>query len=353
MVAPAAAANAGMAAALLQHDRVRRSTELPLFYGRKEKDTITARNLIVRLETASDIAQWPNDARRCAEFFMILRDRALVWWETLEDAGVDDKNWNEVKTAFLKAYEKKYTAKTTCTNFADISQRQGEPVHDYFLRLQEIFGKLINAAPEDMGNVRMVMPAAIVADTVKEGKSEGIKDMAKFFKMQLFIAGLNDSLRAKVMEAGKASIYDCLDLARELETINSDRKRGSGTIAAISSIPEEEEEAAAAADVKLDDEEIAVINAIRAKKGKPPMRTSTNFRNGNNNNSKSVQCRYCKKNGHFQKDCHTRRRDRAPMVDAQGKPYQKRVNNIEGETAEAGKINSVSVEPETYPLNWM
>lgn len=343
-----------MAAALLAHDRVRRSTELPLFYGRREKDTITARNLIVRLETAANIAQWNDDIRKCNEFFMILRDRALIWWETLEDAGVNNQVWDEVKKAFLKAYEAKYTAKTTCTNFTDLVQRQGENVHDYFLRLQETFTKLCAAAPEGMKNVTMAMPAAIVADTVKEGKAEGIKDMSKFFKHQLFIAGLNDQIRSKVMEAGKTNVFDSLDLARELETIAADRKR-STHVAVIT-----QDEAAAAeefADMpKLEDDELAAINAIRAKKGRPPMRAAAAATAGFNRNgtgAKNVQCRYCKKTGHFQKDCNSRRRDKAPMVDAQGKPYQKRINAIEGETAEAGKINSVSIEPEAYALNWM
>jgi hypothetical protein len=31
----------GLALALIQHHRIRRTTDIPLFYGRKEKDTIT------------------------------------------------------------------------------------------------------------------------------------------------------------------------------------------------------------------------------------------------------------------------------------------------------------------------
>ena len=66
------AANPGMAAALNQHDRIRRSTELPLFYGRKEKDSITAQNLVDRVNTAAEIATW-DAARKCNELHMILR----------------------------------------------------------------------------------------------------------------------------------------------------------------------------------------------------------------------------------------------------------------------------------------
>jgi hypothetical protein len=43
------AAEAAMQAALLGHDRVRRSTELPLFFGRKEKDTVTPHVLLARI----------------------------------------------------------------------------------------------------------------------------------------------------------------------------------------------------------------------------------------------------------------------------------------------------------------
>jgi hypothetical protein len=41
---------AGLQQALIQHDRVRRTTDIPLFYGRKEKDMITPQQLVYRLE---------------------------------------------------------------------------------------------------------------------------------------------------------------------------------------------------------------------------------------------------------------------------------------------------------------
>ena len=71
-----------MAGALAAHDRVKRSTDLPLFYGRKEKDTITAHQLINRFLTAAQIAGW-NDERKCNELKILLRDQALIWWDAL------------------------------------------------------------------------------------------------------------------------------------------------------------------------------------------------------------------------------------------------------------------------------
>jgi len=55
-------------------------------------------------------------------------------------------------------------------------------------------------------------------------------------------------------------------------------------------------------------------------------RSNTAVRNPN------TACRYCQKKGHLQKDCFARKRNKAPMVDANGKPYQNqngnRINNV-------------------------
>ena len=77
--AAAAAAAAGalagpqLAQALNDHDRAKRLTDIPLFYGQPGRDTIAARLLIVRINDAGAIANWNND-RKLLEFKMCLRD---------------------------------------------------------------------------------------------------------------------------------------------------------------------------------------------------------------------------------------------------------------------------------------
>lgn len=75
--------------------------------------------LIDRVTNAARIATW-DDARKCEEFYAILRDQALVWWYNLKDHGVPENDWNRIKEAFLKVYEPKYSAKVTCTNLAEL-----------------------------------------------------------------------------------------------------------------------------------------------------------------------------------------------------------------------------------------
>jgi hypothetical protein len=52
--------------------------------------------LIARVEKAAQIAAWAKDCK-IAEFYMILQDRALVWWESIQDCSQDLYVWNKVK----------------------------------------------------------------------------------------------------------------------------------------------------------------------------------------------------------------------------------------------------------------
>ncbi len=53
----------------------------------------------------------------------------------------------------------------------------------------------------------------------------------------------------------------------------------------------------------------------------------------------NTACRYCQKKGHLQKDCFARKRNKAQMVDANGKPYQNQNQN--------NHVNNVAEQPAT------
>ena len=317
-------------AALANHDRVKRSTEIPLFFGKADKDTMKPQFLIDRIEHAGQIATW-NNARKAEEFYMILRDRALIWYDSLEMIpGVDRGDWDTLKTQFLAAYAPRNTAKTNCSNFADMIQKNNENVQDYYLRIMEIFRNMCQAKPAALLAVRAAdaVPRATV-------KLEGIQDMEKIFLHQLFLAGLKEEIRGKVMEGNREQLHECVNLAREIEVIQSDRKTQKGvTVASVEKFDEpavrhEQPEG-------LEDDEIEAINAIRFKKGKRPFmkKNNGNFGNyqGNGNsdwNKKGLICFYCKKPNHVQKFCKTRIRNKAPMVNSKGEPYTPRVSSVE------------------------
>jgi hypothetical protein len=338
---------ADVEAALRAHERIKRSTELPLFYGRKDKDTITAHLLIERFEKAANIANWDNDLRRCEEFYMILRDRALLWWDSLSNFdNVNRENWEHVKREFLAAYVTKYTPKTNCANFAELVQRtSGETVNDYYLRITETMKRINDAKPAALNDVRMALPVAMNAANARNLKAEGIVDMNRFFLLQLFMAGLKEDVRLKVMEGGHETLQAALAAAREIETILNDRKGYKTHVTAIEG-PDSDGQSMSKETDKTEEEEqrlIEEINLIRSRQGKAPIK----WQKGKNGN---MTCWYCHKKGHMQLKCFKRKRENGQMVDQQGKPLPNQVKAIQEQT-ETEKLFSLGAINDAS-LNW-
>jgi hypothetical protein len=199
-------------------------------------------------------------------------------------------------------------------------------MNDFLCRIQVAYDRLLDNKPAAITTVRTAIAAGA---TEAQVKAEGINDMALFFKHQLFLAGVKDSLRDRVLEAGKADLQESLKFARELEAIQNDRKRSS-KIAALKAVMPPQEAAAIFWD-ELETEDLDQIAAVRRQPPRSSNQTqarSSGPARGNGPRNPNIVCRYCKKKGHMQRECNSRRRDGAPMVDANGKKYQQRVNNV-------------------------
>jgi hypothetical protein len=202
-----------------------------------------------------------------------------------------------------------------------LNQKSDETINDYTYRVQQAYKRVTDKKPADMAAVRTSIAAGA---TEAQIKAEGIADAFLFIKHQLFLAGLRDGLRDKVLEMEKPTYVESVKAARNLETILNDQKR----LNKLAAIKHELGQDVAKEIVwdAYDNEALDQIAALRFQQRRP---------NGNNPRSNTVlrnpdtACRYCKKKGHLQKDCFARKRNKAPMVDANGKPYQNnRVNNV-------------------------
>jgi hypothetical protein len=151
---------------------------------------------------------------------MCLRDKAVGWFKVLSEDGVDTYNWDTVKTEFLESFEQKYSAKSTCANFTDLNQKSEEYINDYTYHVQMAYKRLTDKKPAAMAAVR----AAVGANPANV-KAEGITDSFKLIKHQLFLAGLKDGIRDKVLEAAKDTFTKSVKVTRNVETIQNDHKR--------------------------------------------------------------------------------------------------------------------------------
>jgi hypothetical protein len=221
------AAQPGLAQALNDHDRVKRSMDIPLFYTRQEKDTVLPRILIERIKDATFIAAW-DEARKIRELKMCFRCPTIIWYKSFKDDDINLAIWETVKKEFSETFEPKYSAKMICANFSDLKQHQDKSMNDYCCRVQIGYERFIDNKPATMAAVRLVNA------TINWAKAEGISDMAKLFKHQLFLASIKDPIHNKVLEAGKATFVKSMKLSREIEAIQNDHKR-TQKIAAIKS----------------------------------------------------------------------------------------------------------------------
>jgi hypothetical protein len=73
------AAEQNLVQALTQYDKVCCSTDIPLFYSLKYKDTISPHQLLECINRAKGVANWPNDECICNEFYLCLREQAISW----------------------------------------------------------------------------------------------------------------------------------------------------------------------------------------------------------------------------------------------------------------------------------
>ncbi len=177
------------------------------------------------------------------------------------------------------------------------------------------YKRLTDKKPAAMAAVRVNITAGA---TEAEIKAEGVTDAFKFIKHQLFLAGLKDGIRDKVLEMEKPTFTESVKAARNLETIWED----------------------------LPDEQLGQLAVLRFQQKRitnNQASSTTTIRNPN------MACRYCQKKGHLQKDCFACKRNKAPMVDTNGKPYQNqngnRVNHVADQNTAAAATSTAAAHP--------
>jgi len=338
--------------------------KLPFWSGTKS-DTFTAEQWVERISRSRHSGGWDH-ALTMTYVFNALRGDALSWFDALKRTGVNRNNWDDFKTAFLKAYSTTRTPRTTTVHLADLQQGATENVVQYYSRVIRAIDDLEMLIPNGrfprpdplfgaaftgvnaFNNIALADRQAEADALISHGATSAFNHMA----LNLFVSNLRPFLRDKLLENRPDSLTDAFDTAVALERLQTDPRRATAGVNAVDSDPPSTDDNASKTDTPEDSAVIdAEIDALNLKlrslqhrrqgaapRNQPRPSGSTGFSNpppsSNGRPPRNQQqqqrrarpedkCRYCKKSGHFQKECFSRRRDNAPMVGADGQPYRK------------------------------
>ena len=331
--------------------------KLPFFTGAKS-DAFTCEMWVQRVQRCRDSSNW-NDATTMTYVFNALRGEALEWTRTLNRSSVNVDEWASFKKGLLYAFSAVRTSRTTTINLANLQQNQSERVVSYYTRVVNTVNDLEGLNPdipvpaEPWTPAVRAVPAFMalpIADRVEQLQrliTHGAQRVYDHMALNIFVSNLRPSIREEVIRQSPKILNDAFEMAMEAEKAQFDpRKTASLPMMPVephhgSDNNTDTEDALQAELEDLTNDSSARIEAIKKKLSKfrrpttggaasqqSRQQTAPSTRIPANPAHKNMKCRYCNKMGHIQYDCFTRRRNNAPMIGADGKPYTQRTNNI-------------------------
>jgi len=259
-----------------------RHPKIPLFYGLPQgKDEVKARDLVARIEAHCTAT---NRKTQCSELYLVLRGKAVEWWNTLETIDVDKTDWKAVKAKFIADYEYKI-AGSVVYRLDTLSQKQGESVVDFFSRVNSVVHDFVQDAPQKDHDIA--------------------KEMRLFFQKGFFISGLRDELKSKVLAKDVVpGLAEAKEYAQKMEFINTAKGKKLGVTSVeyldseLDAITGEEN----AVDEEYQEEEVALVNRWRARQGRKPL-MRRGGRGGGTGPRFSGTCFNCNQTGHKASQC--------------------------------------------------
>jgi hypothetical protein len=197
-----------------------------------------------------------------------------------------------------------------------LRQKSDESVQDFYNKVSDTFRNAYQTKPDHtvtfVGNLPGTATQAECNDVLKQG----VERMQLLMLNTVFLGGLREEIRTRVLEDGPTNPDDSVKAARDIESINNDKRREKGFhVTSIEGPPEDEE----AEDVgEVDEQEAAQlreVNAILRKKGRPQYRFRVRPQrgqqrgsygtraNGNFNGTGAIVCFFCNKPGHQIAQC--------------------------------------------------
>jgi uncharacterized protein (DUF1778 family) len=344
--------------ALAQHDSNKKIGEIPYFHGIPSKDLLTAKQTILKIETAAPICGW-NDAAKAQRLATALKGPAFTWYEGLKRSHrLDQKDWPTLKRYFLEHYEKLVTASVLTRSLKEIQMKPTETVAEYSDRCQAVFNEYYDQYVEKsckMNEVQHASNTPANREFLRLGMETAAQYMMIYMQMTLFEAGLLDHIR---LEVATKRYDNLMDLQRAAAEAEASRNTKRVLVSAVEEADDDDEldDSSCIPLTEEDYETVATVYRSRGKKMPAFYKKRYNQLQLNNRqnqpNSAAVrlskkekadmECWHCGKKGHLISECRGKAAGK-PKAPGAG-PKNKKVNATDTEEVQVrvARVNSLN-----------
>jgi hypothetical protein len=185
--------------------------KIPEFFGSKSKDTISAADLIRRLEDLAKTNRW-SDAQTYYHFANSLRNPAREWLSSMADWDDDEHEqplWSDFKEIFKNEYAVQTNERLILEGLANLAMKPNETTNELLTWIT----RTVRVIKESFENYGAITPDP--HNDINHGKSNQTFRTFKrqykammfiFFKMNLFKAALTPEFQAVVAQQDQEQI---------------------------------------------------------------------------------------------------------------------------------------------------
>lgn len=314
---------------------------LPVFYAEKENDTISAEDWVNRAVALQQAAAWPP-VKAVNECRLALRGMASEWYMSLQlDQAHLYTNFEQFIEAFKKFTEVAEKPEDLIAQTADLKQKPNERVTIFYVRCRRVVMRHLQAAtmdaiPDELKREEL--------DNAVEGTRQRIEDLQTatfkqaFFHVLLtwFLAGLKPEIRGRLLDKRCLNHTEAHEEAVAIEMAIESQKGVVNKPPAVFAVQQSNAAGQQTNDgaVEVDYVQRGGRRGRQQRGGRGQSRGHRGGRGQNHNQANGTSdankkgpvpyqkgqripadvCAYCRKRGHWQKECHKRRRENGRLI---------------------------------------
>ncbi len=310
--------------------------DIPIFYGDKTKDSVTAKFMYDRIMIAQATYRW-SDAATAGNFKLALRGKAIDWLNYIKDTErVDITLWTTIEPHFKSHYDIQVQTVDNVWDLSKLKHEERDDPADLKLEVSKLINNVSSTAPDFVIEIKN----AFTFDEVQLITRNATQNLKTHLMKTLFINKLAPSYKEYVLSQEPETLNEATNTARAMwkrkHPIDQTPKLQNLSITPVTASIED------TLSGLPDDIREECISAIKNKRNNAFRNNqqgnnsqnsysgyqgsnngqSTNQNKGQKNKNKnsttanyeSITCWFCNKKGHTQIECRTRIRQNKPLT---------------------------------------